>query len=224
MLRLGEKGTIIQRDNATYAVAPHIPCGVVTPELLRKLADVAEKYNVKAVKITGATRMALVGIREEDVDKVWADLGMSPGRAVGLCIRSIRACPGTTFCKLGQQDALGVGLKLDSIYHGMELPGKCKMAVSGCHLNCAESPVRDIGLVGKGNGWTLLIGGNVASDPRIGQEVAAGLNDPQAMEAIAKVVECYKANAKKGERIGKMIERTGISIFKEAVSSLSASS
>ena len=219
MLKLGEKGAIPQRDNETYAVAPHIPCGVVTPELLRKIAEVSEKYGAKAIKITGATRMAIVGIKEEDVDKVWKDLGMSQGRAVGLCIRSIRACPGTTFCKLGQQDALGIGLKLDSIYHGMELPGKFKMAVSGCHLNCAESWVRDIGLVGKPNGWTLTIGGNVGTAPRIGQELIPDLNDQQALAAIEKVIQCYKENAKKGERLGKMIDRVGMNLFQEAVSS-----
>ena len=77
MLRLGEKGAIPQRDNETYAVAPHIPCGVITPELLRKLADVTEKYGAKALKITGATRIAIVGLKEEDIDRVWQDLGMA---------------------------------------------------------------------------------------------------------------------------------------------------
>ena len=224
MLKLGEKGAILQRDNQTYAIAPHIPCGVVTPALLRKLADVAEKYQAKALKITGATRLAIVGIKEEDIDKVWADLNMPPGRAVGLCIRSIRACPGTTFCKLGQQDALGVGLKIDAIYHGMELPGKCKMAVSGCQINCSESSVRDIGLIGKPNGWTLLIGGNVGAEPRIAQELIAGLNDPQVLEAVEKVVKCYKENAKKGERFGKLIDRVGLNLFKQAVSALNSAS
>jgi NAD(P)H-nitrite reductase large subunit len=219
MLKLGEKGAILQRDNQTYAVAPHIPCGVVTPALLRRLAEVAEKYQVKALKITGATRIAMVGIKEEDIDGVWADLGLLPGRAVGLCIRSIRACPGTTFCKLGQQDALGIGLKIDAIYHGMELPGKCKMAVSGCQINCSESSVRDIGLIGKPSGWTLLIGGNVGAEPRIAQELMSGLNDSQVLEAVKRVVQCYKENGKKGERIGKMIDRAGINLFKEAVSS-----
>lgn len=218
MLRLGEKGAIPQRDNETYAVAPHIPCGVITPALLRKLADVAEKYGAKALKITGATRIAIVGLKEEDIDRVWQDLGMAASRAVGLCIRSIRACPGTTFCKLGQQDALGLGMKLDSIYHGMELPGKCKMAVSGCPLNCAESSVRDIGLIGKGEGWRLLIGGNVGQDPRIAQEIAAGLNNEQALKAIEKVLKCYREEGKRGERLGKMIERTGIGIFKQTLS------
>ena len=220
MLKLGEKGAIIQRDNRTYAVAPHIPCGVVTPALLRKLADVAEKYQAMALKITGATRLAIVGIKEEDIDKIWADLGMLPGRAVGLCIRSIRSCPGTTFCKLGQQDAMGVGLKMDSLYHGMELPGKCKMAVSGCQINCSESSVRDIGLIGKTNGWTLVVGGNVGAEPRLAQELIAGLNDSQVLEAVEKVVACYKQNAKKGERIGKTIDRLGLHLFKNAVSSL----
>jgi NAD(P)H-nitrite reductase large subunit len=218
MLKLGEKGAIPQNDNETYAIAPHVPCGVVSPELLRRLADVAEKYNAKALKITGATRIAVVGIREEDIDKVWEDLAMGPGHAVGLCVRSIRACPGTTFCKLGKQDALGIGMKLDEIYHGMQLPGKFKMAVSGCPLSCAESWVRDVGLYGKPEGWTLTIGGNVGAEPRIGQELLTGLDDDQALKAIEKAVNYYKENAKKGERLGKMIDRVGLDPFKQAVS------
>ncbi len=218
MLKLGEKGTILQRDKETYAIAPHISCGVVTPELLRKLADVAEKYHAKALKITGATRIAIVGIKEEDIDQVWQDLGMKPGAAVGLCVRSVRACPGNTFCRIGQQDALGMGMKLDEIYHGMELPGKFKMSVSGCNLNCAESWVRDVGLFGKPKGWTLVIGGNVGADPRIAQELLTELSDQQALEAIDKVIDHYAENAKKGERLGKMIERVGLEPFKQAVS------
>ncbi|MDH4206422.1 MAG: NAD(P)/FAD-dependent oxidoreductase, partial [Desulfobacteraceae bacterium] len=111
MLKLGEKGAILQRDNKTYAVAPHIPCGVVTPELLRRIADVSEKYNAQAIKITGATRIAIVGLEEEHIDQVWDELQLEKGAAVGLCVRSIRACPGTTFCKVGRQDALGIGME-----------------------------------------------------------------------------------------------------------------
>lgn len=217
MLKLGEKGAIIQRDGETYAVAPHIPCGVVTPELLRKLAGAAEKYGAKALKITGATRIAIVGIREEDIDNLWQDLGMTPGAAVGLCVRSIRACPGTTFCKLGKQDALGMGMKLDERYHGEELPGKFKMAVSGCNLNCAESWVRDIGLFGKGDGWTMTIGGNVGARPRIGNELAESLSDDQALENIQKVLTFYREHAGKGERLGKMIDRVGLEPFKDLI-------
>jgi NAD(P)H-nitrite reductase large subunit len=218
MLKLGEKGAILQRDEQTYAIAPHIPCGVVTPELLRKLADVAEKYNAHAMKITGATRIALVGIKEEDIDAVWKDLGLKPGAAVGLCVRSIRTCPGTTFCKIGQQDSLGMGMKLDERYHGMELPGKLKIAVSGCNINCAESWVRDIGLFGKPKGWTLVVGGNVGSKPRIAQELYSDLSDDEALKAIAKIIGFYSENGKKGERIGKMIDRLSLDTLKAALS------
>ena len=218
MLKLGEKGAIIQRDKETYAIAPHIPCGVVTPDLLRKLADVAEKYQAQALKITGATRIAIVGLKEEDIDSVWEDLALKPGAAVGLCVRSIRACPGNTFCKIGQQDALGMGMKLDALYHGLELPGKFKMAVSGCNLNCAEGWVRDVGLYGKVKGWTLTIGGNVGAAPRIGQELMSDINDDQALSSVEKVVNYYRENAKKGERLGKMIDRMGFDVVKEALS------
>ncbi|HNW12560.1 MAG TPA: NAD(P)/FAD-dependent oxidoreductase, partial [Candidatus Rifleibacterium sp.] len=132
MIKDGEFGAIIQRDKQTYAVAPHIPCGVVTPEILRKLADAAEKYQAAALKITSAQRIALVGLKENDVEKVWTDLDMDKGAATGLCVRSIKACPGTAFCKRGIKDSLGMGMQLDKLYHGMEMPGKMKMGVSGC--------------------------------------------------------------------------------------------
>ena len=131
MLKLGEKGAILQRDKKTYAIAPHIPCGLVTPDLLRKIADVSEKYHAQAVKITGASRIAIIGIKEEHIDHVWDELKLEMGAAVGLCVRSIRTCPGTTYSRIGQQDALGIGMELDRRYHGKQLQGKFKMAVSG---------------------------------------------------------------------------------------------
>lgn len=217
MLKLGEKGAIPQNDNETYAIAPHIPCGIITPDLLRKIADVAERYNAKAIKLTGATRMAIVGLKEQDIDGAWEDLGLDKGAAVGMCVRSIRTCPGTTFCKLGKQDAIGIGMKLDAKYHARELPGKFKMAVSGCKLSCSESWVRDVGLIGFAEGWTLTIGGNVGMVPRIGKELVTGLNDEQVMIAVEKVVQFYSDNAKRGERLGKMIERIGLEPFREAI-------
>ena len=219
MLKLGEKGAILQRDKETYAVAPHIPCGLVTPELLRRIADVAEKYEAHAVKITGATRIAIVGLKEEDIDAVWEELGLAKGAAVGLCVRSVRACPGTRFCKLGKQDAIGIGLQLDERYHGMELPGKFKMAVSGCNLNCAESFVRDLGLVGKKDGWTVLVGGNVGPQPRIARELTGGLDDAGVLTATEKIIKAYRESANKGERLGKMIERLGLEPLQAALAS-----
>jgi hypothetical protein len=120
MLNDGDKGAILQRDRKTYGIAPHLPCGVVTPDALRKLADVAEKYDVPLIKVTSAARIALLGVTEEQVDAIWSDLDMDPGSVVGICVRSIKACPGTSFCKRGQQDSLKAGLELDEKFHGIQ--------------------------------------------------------------------------------------------------------
>lgn len=217
MLNDGEKGAILQRDKETYAVAPHIPCGVVTPETLRKLANVAEKYGATAMKITSAGRIALVGLKEEQVDDVWADLGMSPGAAVGLCVRSVKACPGTTFCKRGQQDSLGIGMKLDERYHGVELPGKCKMGVSGCANQCAETSFKDIGLVGSPKVWKVVVGGCGGGRPRIADVLVEGLNNDDALAVVDRLVEYSKANAKPKERFGRLVDRVGLDTVKKTL-------
>ena len=217
MLQDGEKGVIIQRDKQSYAVAPHIPCGVVKPETLRKLADVAEKYGAAALKITSAARIAMVGLKQDDVDNVWSELGMSAGSAVGLCVRSVKACPGTTFCKRGIQDSLGLGLKLDEKYHGLQLPAKFKLGVSGCPNQCAETCIKDIGLVGMPKGWKVLVGGNGGAKARLSRELARNLSTEQALELIARIIEYYKANAKPHQRLGAMIEKMGFDGFRAAI-------
>ena len=217
MLQDGEKGVIIQRDKRTYAVAPHIPCGVVTPGTLRKLADIAEKYEAAALKITSAARIAIVGLKEEDVDDVWSELEILPGFAVGLCVRSVKACPGTTFCKRGLQNSLGLGMKLDGKYHGLGLPGKFKFGVSGCPNQCAETCIKDIGLVGMPKGWKVLVGGNGGAKARLSREIAKDLSEEQAIELIDRIIEYYKANARPRQRLGSMIEKMGFDEFKSAV-------
>lgn len=217
MIKDGEKGAILQRGKETFAIAPHIPCGVVTPDMLRKIADIADKYNLAATKITSAARIALVGIKEEDIDNVWEDLGMSPGHAVGLCVRSVKACPGTHFCRLAKQDALTMGMKLDEMYHGMDLPSKTKMAVSGCLNQCAENCIKDISLAGKKDGWTLMVGGKGTAKPRLADTLAEDLTDEDALNLITKVIDYYRENGKKVERIGKMIDRLGLDAMKSAV-------
>ena len=217
MLNDGEKGVIIQRDKQTYAVAPHIPCGVVSGDTLRKLADVSERYEAKALKITSASRIAIVGINEKDVDAVWSELGMSPGFAVGLCVRSVKACPGTTFCKRGMQDSLSLGLKFDEKYHGLELPGKFKIGVSGCPNQCAETCIKDIGLVGMPKGWRLLVGGNGGAKPRLSKEFAKNITTEEAIELTEKIIEYYKSNARPHQRLGAMIEKMDFDKFKSEV-------
>jgi len=217
MLNDGDKGVVIQRDRQTYGIAPHVPCGVVTPAVLRKIADVAERYSIPMLKITSAARIALLGIREEDVDAIWNELEMDPGSVVGICVRSIKACPGTTYCKRGQQDSLGLGMILDDKYHGLELPGKMKIGVSGCPNQCGETSFKDIGLVGTAKGWRVYVGGNGGTIPRIGEILAQRIDTEAALQLLDRILEYYRANAKPKERMGRMIERLGLEHLEEAL-------
>jgi NAD(P)H-nitrite reductase large subunit len=217
MLKDGEKGVVMQRDQQSYGIAPHIPCGVVSPDVLRKIADVAEKYKVPMVKITSAARIVMLGIKEEDVEPMWAELGMEFGRFQGICVRSIKACPGTTYCRWGKQDSLGVGLELDEKYHGLELPGKMKIGVSGCTNQCGETGFKDLGLVGTPKGWRLLVGGVGGAVPRIGEVVAQRLDTDEALALLDKIIEYYRANARPNERLGRMIARLGLTDMEDAI-------
>jgi NAD(P)H-nitrite reductase large subunit len=216
MLKDGEKGVILQRDKETYAIAPHIPCGIVTPDLLEKLAAVARKYNAAALKITSAARIALVGIKEEDIDDVWKDLGIEQGHAVGLCVRSIKVCPGMTFCRLAKQDSIAMGMKMDAKYHGMSMPSKMKMAVSGCKIQCGENCIKDISLYGTETGWTILVGGMGGIKPRLAEVLAENIPSEEAEEIVAKTINYYQENSKRA-RLGFMIDTIGIETLREAV-------
>lgn len=211
-----EKGAILQRDRETFAIAPHTPGGIVSADMLRKIADTADKYEAAAIKLTSAQRVCIVGLKEDDIDNAWDDLGMKPGAAIGPCVRSIKICPGTTFCKRGQQDAVTLGLELDEKYHGMQLPSKFKIAVSGCMNSCSEPAVRDIGIMGTPKGYTVMVGGNAGIRPRLGDVIADELNDDEVKELVEKIVSFYKTHAKK-HRIGRMIDDMGIENFKKEI-------
>jgi NAD(P)H-nitrite reductase large subunit len=213
MKDLLDKGAVLQRDKKTYAIAPHVPAGIISSEQLRKLADVADKYNAQAIKITAAQRIALVGLEEKDIDSAWQDLGMKPGAAIGLCVRSIKTCPGTTFCKRGFRNSVDIGLKLDNRYHGMDLPNKLKMGVSGCPNSCADNHTRDIGLMGTPKGWTVFVGGKGGTVPRIGDRLAMGISDDKVLDLVDDVVNFYASNATGKERLGSYIDRIGFEEF-----------
>ncbi|WP_010234991.1 NAD(P)/FAD-dependent oxidoreductase, partial [Clostridium arbusti] len=212
-----EKGAILQRDKETYAIAPHLTAGIVTPDILRNIANVAEKYNSAAIKVTGAQRIAIVGLKEEDLDNVWEDLGMDPGAAIGLCVRSVKVCPGTTFCKRGLQDSVKVGSKLDSLYHGKKLPNKFKVGVSGCPHSCADSSFKDIGLIGSGKGWMLYVGGKGGAKPRIADKIAPCVSEEKIYDLIEKIIQVYDENATVRERLGSYIDRVGLDEFKKQI-------
>ena len=217
MLKDGEKGAVLQRDKESYAIVPHFPLGMISPDELRKLADVADKYEIAALKITSASRIAMVGFKEEQIDDAWKDLGITPGAAIGMCIRSIQACPGTTLCRLGKQDSLALGKEIDDRYHGYQLPNKLKIGVSGCMNNCAETPVKDLGFVGKPKGWTIVVGGNAGARPQLSQELISNLTDQEALDIADNIVKFFEKEAKKSERMGRFIHRIGFDAFKEAV-------
>jgi len=212
-----EKGAIVQRDRRTYAIAPHLPGGLVSKETLLKYAALFDRYDLQAMKLTGAHRIAIIGFTEDQLDQVWSELGMKPGAAIGLCVRSVEMCPGTTFCKRGQQDSMGLGLQLDEKYHGVEMPGKMKFAVAGCPMNCAAAPVRDIGIQGRPKAWRILVGGCLGPSPRFGKELCTAETAEQVLEIVDAVVSFYRKHAKYKERMGRMIERVGWDAFSRAV-------
>jgi len=213
---LPEKGAIVQRDRETYAIAPHLPGGIMDPDTLIKIGEVAKKYGAAALKATSAQRIAIVGLKEEDLDNVWADLDMKPGAAIGLCVRSVKFCPGTTFCKQGKQDAVSLGLKLDEKYHGMPMPSKLKIGVSGCPNSCAEPAIKDIGVMGTAKGYNLMVGGSAAAMPRLAQVVAKDLSEAEVLEVVDRILNFYKTSGTK-KRLGKFIEDMGLDEFKKRV-------
>lgn len=217
MLKDGQKGVIIQRDKKTYGIAPHIPCGMLTPEMLEKFVVVARKYDIGALKITSAARIAILGIKEEDIDGIWQDLGFDHGHAVGLCVRSVKVCPGTDFCRLAKQNSIDMGLKMDARYHGMKLPSKMKMAVSGCKIQCGENCIKDISLYGTEKGWSILVGGMGGIRPRLADIFIEDVTTDEAERLVESIISYYRENSKP-HRLGFMIDKMGgIDAFREAV-------
>jgi NAD(P)H-nitrite reductase large subunit len=210
-----DKGAIVQRDGETYAVTPRIPCGLITDfSLLRRMADAAERFGASAMKVTSSQRIAIIGVKEEDLDAIWSELGMTPGFAFGLCIRSIKACPGTTHCRMGQQDALGLGLRIEDRYVNQPAPNKLKISVSGCPMDCAEAHVRDIGLIGSRKGYALELGGSVGPSPRLGQVAAEDLSAEEAEALVGRVITVYcELGIKK--RLGKVLDQVGFDAFRD---------
>lgn len=208
---------ILQRDKTTYAIVPRIPGGLLERSHLRAIADAVEKYDIPIVKLTSGQRIALVGLKAEDLQDVYQDLGMDPGKATELCLHYVQACPGTEVCKFGVRDSLGFGIRIENLLADKELPAKLKIGVSGCQFCCAENFVRDIGVVGKKNGWTISFGGHSGNRPRIGDILATDLSDDEAILLINNSFKFYKDHARKKERTSRFIERIGLEDFKKNV-------
>lgn len=209
------KGAILQSDGETYSIVPKIPSGVITTEMLDHFSAVIKKYKIPRVKISSAQRIVLSGLKKEDVQKVWDEIGLDSGRPIGPCVHYIQACPGNSGCKLGQRDSLGMASKLEEFFSQVELPGKTKIGVSGCPLSCGENHVRDIGLFGtKLNGWTISIGGNSGTNACKGTVLVKEVSDEEAIDTLKKFFDYYAKNAGTKERLYRFVPRVGIDKIK----------
>jgi NAD(P)H-nitrite reductase large subunit len=206
----GPRGAILQRDKQTYAIVPRTPAGIVTPEQLESIIKVVRRYKVPVIKMTSGQRMVLVGIKKEDVENMWNELGMTVGEATAPCVHYVQACPGTVVCKYGLQDSLGLGLELEEMYQDMHLPAKLKMGVSGCPRSCGESYLRDIGVLGTRKGWTVIFGGNSGGRPRIGDVIAKDLSTDEVKDLAKRLLVYYRDTANPGERTARFVERVGM--------------
>jgi nitrite reductase (NADH) large subunit len=200
----------IQRDG-TFSVVPQIKGGVTTPAQLRRIADVAEKYEVPMVKITGGQRIDLLGVRKEDLPAMWADLGMPSGHAYGKSFRTVKTCVGSDFCRFGLGDSTRLGIELEERFKGIEAPGKLKLGVVGCPRNCAEAYVKDVGVVAVGNGkWEVHVGGAAGATVRKA-DLLATVDSPSAvLTLVGRFIQYYREHANWLERTYDFVPRIGL--------------
>lgn len=203
-------GAFPQRDRKGYAIMTHIPAGIIKPEDLERIAAIGKKFCVPIMKITSGQRIILAGIAEEDVPKVFAELGplarpeMKPG------VKFVQACLGTEMCRYGSQDSIALARQIEKRLYNKDFPAKVKIGVSGCPRCCGQSHIRDFGMVGSKQGWTVLFGGNGGTKPRFGDRIARDLTGAEALDCVQRLAEYYRAHAKPHERTARFVERVGI--------------
>ena len=200
----------IQKDG-TFSVVPRIYGGVTTPAELRRIADVAEKYNVPLVKITGGQRLDLLGIKKEDLPKVWSELGMPSGHAYTKAFRTCKSCVGTDFCRYGVGDSIALAQKIERRFQGVESPHKMKLATAGCPRNCSEAYVKDIGAVAiEGGKWEIYIGGAAGGSVRKGDLLCTVETHDEVLTYMGRFMQYYREHGKYLERSYGFLERVGI--------------
>lgn len=206
----------IQKDG-TYTVVPRMYGGMTSPEELKKIADVSLQYNVELVKMTGGQRIDLIGVKKEDVPKVWEALDMPSGYAYAKSLRTVKTCVGSRYCRFGTQDSLAMGALLERKFERIDYPAKFKMAVNGCPRNCAESCTKDIGIVGNDGGWEIYIGGNGGIKPRLADLLCKVKTDEELVEMTAAAIQYYRESANYLERTSEWVERTGLDAIRRTV-------
>ncbi len=200
----------IQRD-ATFSVIPQIPGGITSPDQLRRIADVADKFSVPMVKLTGGQRIDLLGIKKDDLPEVWKALDMPSGYAYGKYYRTCKSCVGTDFCRFGLGDSTKLAIKIEERFQGLESPGKLKMATAGCPRNCSEAYVKDVGAVAvEGGKWEIYVGGAAGAHVRKGDLLCTVETHEEVLRITGRFVQYYRENAKYLERTYSFVPRVGI--------------
>ncbi len=205
----------IQKDG-TYSVVPRIYGGVTSAAELRRIADVAVKYNVPLVKFTGGQRIDLLGVKKDDLPKMWKDLGMPSGHAYTKSFRTCKSCVGTDFCRYGVGDSIALAQKIERRFQGVESPHKMKLATAGCPRNCSEAYVKDIGAVAiEGGFWEIYIGGAAGGSIRKGDLLITVKTHDEVLKYTGRFMQYYREHGKYLERTYHFVERLGIETLKQ---------
>ncbi|MFC5440130.1 nitrite reductase large subunit NirB [Rhodanobacter ginsenosidimutans] len=206
----------IQKDG-TYSVVPRMWGGLTTPAELHAIADVAEKFKIPTVKVTGGQRIDLLGVKKEDLPAVWSDLGQAglvSGHAYAKGLRTVKTCVGKEWCRFGTQDSTGLGVKLEKMCWGSWTPHKVKFAVSGCPRNCAEASIKDLGVICIDAGYDLLVGGNGGVDVRVTDLLVRVSTEEEVLQYAGAFMQLYREEAHYMERSAPWIARVGIDYVK----------
>ncbi|MDP8566936.1 nitrite reductase large subunit NirB [Methylophilus aquaticus] len=206
----------IQKDG-TYSVIPRMYGGVTSSDQLRKIADVADKYKVPMVKVTGGQRIDLLGVKKEDLTNMWADLDMPSGYAYGKSIRTVKTCVGSEFCRFGTQNSTQLGIDIEKAFDHMWAPHKVKFAVSGCPRNCAESGIKDVGVIGVDSGWEIYVGGNGGIKTEVAQFLCKVKTAQEVIEYSGAFIQIYREEARYLDRTVHWIERVGLDYVKKRI-------
>ncbi len=198
------------QEDGTFSVVPRIYGGAVSPNELKRIADVAVNYDVRLVKLTGGQRIDLIGVKKDDLEGVWSELKMPSGYAYAKAVRTVKSCVGSRSCRYGTQDSLGLAIEMEQYFEGLWMPAKVKMGVSGCPRNCAESSIKDVGVVGVAGGFEILVGGCGGIELKGAKRLCSVETVGEVISTTTAFLQLYREEAEYGERVYKWLERCGL--------------
>jgi nitrite reductase (NADH) large subunit len=204
----------IQKDG-TFSVIPRMWGGETNASELRRIADVVDKFKIPTVKVTGGQRIDLLGVKKEDLREVWSDLGMPSGLAYAKGLRTVKTCVGSEWCRFGTQNSTLMGQQLERQLALMYSPHKVKLAVSGCPRNCAESGIKDVGVIGVDSGWEIYVGGNGGIKTEVAQFLVKLKTHDEVLEYTGAFLQLYREEGWYLERTVHYLARVGLDYVKQ---------